>query len=325
MKIVILDSDPAFGSATMHGGPPVGGLNCPRLLELGELESFETTRPDQVVDRAKSADVILTNKVVLSRSNFSKLPNLKLVSVLATGVNVVDIEAAKEHGVTVCNVPGYSTASTAQHTVALLLELHNRVGDHSRDVASGNWQNRGTFAYFMTPLDELEGKTLGIIGLGAIGTRVGEVARALGMHVVAHTRSERLNCPFPLVSFSELLEESDVVSLHCPLTPKTHRLMDRDAISKMKQGAMLINVARGPIVDEGALAEALLSGHLAGAATDVLEEEPPQAGSPLLSAPNCIITPHIAWATRQARQRLLNITAENIAAFLSGHPQNVVS
>lgn len=324
MNIVILDSDPAFGSSSVEGGSRSPDIDCSALLSLGNVSIFDHTSPAQVVERAISAQIVVTNKVVLGSSEFSRLPELCMVSVLATGVNVVDLGAAAAQGVVVCNVPGYSTASTAQHTIALLLELVNHVGAHNEHVRQGHYQRAPAFSYFLRPLYELAGKTLGIVGLGAIGAAVAEIARALGMRVLVHTRTIRPNLAYVQVDLETLLEQSDVVSLHCPLTDQTRHLINETTLGRMKRGAYLLNVARGPIVDESALAEALHSGHLAGAGVDVLHTEPPKSGSPLLNAPHCIITPHIAWASLQARQRLALVTAQNIRAYLAGQPQNVV-
>lgn len=324
MKIVVLDSDPIFGSRSSDGSL-LGAIDCPELMTLGEVELYENTIAHQVVERARHATILLTNKVTLGESEFAALPELQMVGILATGVNVVDLEAAQRHNITVCNVPGYSTASTAQHAIALLLELSNRVSLHERSCREGEWSRSPTFSYFLSPLTELANKTLGIVGLGAIGSKVAQIAQALGMNVIATTRTERPNAAFPLVTLDELLTRSDVVSIHCPLSPETHHLMNTANLEKMKKGAYLINVARGPIVDEDAVAAALMSGRLAGAAVDVLSQEPPRSNSPLLSAPNCIVTPHLAWATTEARTRLLAIAAQNVRAFLDGSAQNKVA
>lgn len=325
MNIVVLDSDPAFGSASPEGGTTVGALEFPQLESLGTVTSFPSTRSHQVIERSEHAEIILTNKVVLGAEEFERLPRLRMVSVLATGVNVIDLQAASRHGIVVCNVPGYSTASTAQHAIALLLELVNHVGLHGIHVRAGHYRSSPAFSYFLRPLTELEGKVLGIVGLGAIGSRVGQIARALGMEVIATTRTPRVDSTFPSVTLDQLLSASDVVSLHCPLTEETRHLINQKTLRRMKRGAYLLNVARGPIVDEAALAAALEDGHLAGAGVDVLDTEPPRDGSPLLCAPHCIVTPHLAWATTEARGRLLTVTIRNIQEFLAGNPQNVVS
>lgn len=325
MRIVALDADPAFGSGPARAQKALGEVNCPRLVELGHFVAYAHTSPSEVLERAQGAEVLLTNKVALRAEHFRQLPDLRLVSVLATGVNVVDLEAARQHGITVCNVPGYSTASTAQHSIALLLELCSRVGEHRAHVRAGGWSGQAAFSYFISETTELDGKTMGIVGLGSIGTRVGYIARSLGMHVVAHTRTQRADSPFPLVDKDTLLRDSDCVSLHCPLTDETHHFIDHKALRSMKGSALLINGARGPVVDEAALAAALDAGEIAGAATDVLSQEPPPFDHPLLLHPRCVVTPHIAWASVEARERLLDITARNIEAYGEGRPQNVVA
>lgn len=323
-KLVVLDADPAAGSglAPAHAR---GTLDYGVLAEFGELEIHETTPPELVLERAKDADVLFTNKVVLGRATFEKLPKLRLVSVLATGTNVVDLAAARDHGVTVCNVPGYSTASTAQLAIALLLELCHGVGDHSRDVHDGGWARAGRFSYYRTPLVELEGKSLGIFGLGAIGSRVARIADALGMRVLATSRSPKSDPRIEMVPLDALLEGSDVLSLHAALTPETERIIRDETLEKMRPGAFLVNVARGPLVDAVAVRRALESGRLGGYAADVLEVEPPPVDHPLVGAPRAILTPHIAWATEAARRRLLAATRENVAAFLAGAPIHVVN
>lgn len=329
MKIVVLDADPALGCEAAPEAAR-GALDTTALSALGEVVIHSGTKPERVVERCQNATVVLTNKVILGRSEMSVLPDLKLISVLATGVNVVDLDAARVHGITVCNVPGYSTMSTAQHALALLLELTNRVGLHASDVAAGGWQNSETFSYFRTPLHELAGKVMGVVGYGAIGQRTVALAQALGMDVLVNSRTERKVDGIRFVDKETLLRESDVISLHCPLTEETRHFINKAALSLMKPTALLINVARGPIVDEDALAAALLSGQIAGAALDVLTNEParndcPLLGEEVLATGRCLVTPHLAWATHAARTRLLDITTKNIEAYLSGTPQNVVS
>ena len=306
MKLVVLDASPAFG-----------GLDLSALEKFGELAVFEKTAPTQVAERISDATVVLTNKVKLGEAEFAAAPNLKLVTVLATGYDVIDTVSAKTHGVTVCNVRGYSTASTAQHAIALLLELTNRVGAHASDVASGGWVARNIWSYNLAPLTELDGKTLLIVGKGAIGSRVATIAEALGMTVLAGSARR----PDELIS---LLPQADVVSLHCPLTPETRGLVNADFLTALKPGALLVNAARGPVVDDLAVADALKSGRLAGYAADVTTTEPPLPENPLLSAPNCVLTPHNAWATDASRERLLAETVENVDKFLAKAPRNVV-
>lgn len=329
MKIVVLDSDPAFGCDSASGEAR-GALNTTSLEALGDVVIHPHTKPEEVIGRCEGAAVVLTNKVVLGNREIAALPDLKLISVLATGVNVVDVTAARAQNVTVCNVPGYSTMSTAQHALSLLLELTNHVGLHAADVAAGGWQRSATFAYFRTPLLELAGKVMGIVGYGAIGQRMVVLAQALGMEVLVNSRTSRLVEGVRFVDKGTLLRQSDVVSLHCPLTEDTRHFIDRSALALMKPGAFLVNVARGPIVDEEALAEALVQGRIRGAATDVLTIEPARVDCPLLReevqrSGRCLVTPHIAWATHAARTRLLEATTRNIEAFLSGTPQNVVN
>lgn len=328
MKIVVLDADPAFGCDSAEAAAR-GSLSTTALSALGEVSIHSSTKPEEVVERCEGATAILTNKVVLGRPQILALPKLRLISVLATGVNVIDTDAARAQGVTVCNVPGYSTMSTAQHALALLLELTNRVGLHASDVARGGWQTSQTFSYFRTPLRELAGSVMGVVGYGAIGKRVIALAQALGMQVLVNSRTEHKVEGILFVDKETLLRQSDVVSLHCPLTDETRHFINGSALSMMKPEALLINVARGPIVDEEALAQALLSGQIAGAALDVLTHEPAQNDCPLLrddvvATGRCLITPHIAWATHASRTRLLDITTKNIEAFLKGTPQNVV-
>ncbi len=329
MKIVVLDSDPAFGCETAPDGAR-GALDVSCLAQLGHLEVHANTGPEEVVKRSLDAEVLLTNKVVLGRAEMEQLPKLRLISVLATGVNVVDLAAARERGITVCNVPGYSTRSTAQHAIALLLELSNRVGLHAADVDSGGWQESESFSYFRTPLQELAGLVMGVVGYGAIGKTVAAIAQALGMAVLVHTRTAREVEGIRFVDKETLLRESDVVSLHCPLTDDTHHFIDDVALGKMKPSALLINVARGPVVDEDALSRALIEGRLGGAGLDVLSTEPALPDCPLLSdevraTRRLIVTPHIAWASEAARGRLLEISARNVEAFQKGSPQNVVN
>ncbi len=323
MRIVVLDSDPAFGSSRSPSSQS-GALDYSLLKKLGSLQVYAQTTPEQLLNHAHDAEIVLSNKVLLGSNDFKKLPRLRMISVLATGVNSVDLTAAQLAGITVCNVPGYSTASTAQHALALLLELTNRVGLHERDVESGGWEGSPTFSYFKTPLLELEGLTLGIVGLGAIGTRMATICRALGMKVLATTRTKKDLDWVEFVDKEELLARADVVSLHCPLTEKTKHFIDAEALLLMKPTALLLNVARGPLVNEAELAKALRDGKIAGAATDVLASEPPGQNHVLVHSTQCIVTPHIAWATLQARRRLLRRSIENIVAYQEGSPQNVV-
>lgn len=302
-----------------------GDLSWQALKSLGNLTVYDRTAPQEVAERCAEADIILTNKTVLKGDTMQLLPRLRLISVLATGYNVVDIKAAAELGITVCNVPAYSTMSVAQNVFALLLDITNEVAHYSTDVRAGSWVRCKDFAYTDTPLIELAGKRMGIVGFGAIGSRVADIAMAFGMEVcaVSSKSQERLGS-VRKVDMDTLFHSCDVISLHCPLTDDTYHLVDRERLDMMKRSAILINTGRGPLIDEEALAEALNSGKILAAGLDVLGQEPPLSTNPLLSARNCRITPHISWATKQARQRLLKVSVENVRAFLAGNPQNVV-
>jgi glycerate dehydrogenase len=328
MRIVLLDAEPITGSSRADGGEP-SSVALARFAALGQLEIHELTLPEEVLPRLRGAEIALTNKVVLGMEELRTLPDLRLISVLATGVNVIDLLAAKQFGVTVCNVPGYSTASVAQHAIALLLELSNHVGRHAADVAEGGWEASPVFSYYLEPLLELEGSTLGIVGYGAIGRRVAKIAQALGMRVIVHTRSAHsggahAGDDVEFVDKPSLLARSDAISLHVPLSPETRNFLNAAAFADMKRSALVINCSRGSVIDERALLDALRSGRIRGAALDVLEAEPPPRDHPLLRLSNCLVTPHIAWASRAARERLLGVTADNVRAFLDGQPQNVV-
>lgn len=316
MKIVILDA---------YAANP-GDLSWDEFAALGELTVYDRTAPEDVAARIGDAEVVFINKVRLTDEIFAACPNLKLVSILATGYNIVDLAAAKRRGITVCNVPGYSTRAVVQMTFALLLEICQQVGLHSGAVHTGQWQSCPDFCFWDRPLIELDGKTMGIVGYGAIGSAVGTVAQALGMKLLVTARHEK---PVPegarFVSLPELLAQSDVVSLHCPQTAENARMIDAGALAQMKDGAILLNTARGGLLDEQAVADALRSGKLLAAGMDVVSAEPIRADNPLLTAPNCFLTPHIAWAPLETRHRLQAISAENLRAFLAGKPQNVVN
>jgi glycerate dehydrogenase len=316
MNIVVLDG------LTLNPGD----LSWDALRELGHCEIHDRTPPAEILHRAANAEVILTNKAVLTRADLDHLPKLKYIGVLATGTNVVDLAAARERGIPVTNVPAYSTPSVVQATFALLLELTHQVGHHADGVRAGRWAASPDFSYCDFPLVELAGLTLGIVGFGRIGRAVADVAGAFGMNVLVHNPSPK-SAP-PNVRFGELetlFRESDVVTLHCPLTAQTKNLVNAQRLGTMKSTAFLLNTSRGPLVDERALAEALNEGKIAGAGLDVLSVEPPPADHPLLRARNCIITPHNAWATGAARARLMRVAVENVRAFLVGQPQNVVN
>ncbi|MDO5324821.1 MAG: D-2-hydroxyacid dehydrogenase [Clostridia bacterium] len=312
MKIVVLDG---------YAANP-GDLSWAPLEALGELTVYDRTPADQIADRIADAELVLTNKAVLSRELIAGAKKLRYIGVLATGYNVVDVAAAKELGVVVTNIPAYSTDSVAQLVFALLLEICHNVGHHSQAVHAGRWTANEDFCFWDTPLIELAGKTMGVVGYGRIGHKVAEIARCFGMNVIAWTRTPRdPEC----VSLDELLARSDVISLHCPLFPETKNLINRNTIAKMKDGVILINTSRGPVVNDADLREALESGKVYAAGADVSTVEPIPADSPLLGAKNMFLTPHIAWATFEARKRLMDIAVKNVEAFLNGAPINTVN
>jgi len=317
MKIVVLDG---------YAMNP-GDLSWGELEKLGDCRVYDRTPANKVLERAAGARMVLTNKTVLSADTLAALPDLQYIGVLATGTNVVDIQAASRRGIVVTNVPGYSTASVAQMVFALLLEMTNQVGHHSRVVREGAWSASPDFSFWDRPLTELDGLNLGVVGYGAIGSRVATLGRAFGMNVLVHTRhpEKYATADVEFVGLDDLFRRSDVVSLHCPLTQETERMVDERRLALMKAEAWLINTGRGPLVDEAALAAALNAGRLAGAGLDVLSSEPPPAANPLLLAKNCIITPHVAWATRAARQRLMTVVVANVRDFLAGGSSNRVN
>ena len=319
MKIVILD---AFTSNP-------GDLSWDAIEELGELTVYERTTPEEVLERCTGSEVIFTNKVILNSETIEQLPELKYIGVLATGTNVVDLNFAKERGICVTNIPGYSTDSVVQHVLALMLHFSSKVSIHNDAVQQGDWVNSIDFSFTLGTLNELSGKTLGIIGLGTIGRKLARVADAMGMKIVAAHQSsmDRLELPYEVewLPVDEVFALADFLSLNCPLTPETEKVVNAEHLKKMKSSAIVINTGRGPLVDEQALADALNNGTIAGAGLDVLSTEPPAGDNPLLSAKNCVITPHIAWASREARARLIAIAADNLSSFLSGIPQNVVN
>ena len=314
MKITVLD-----GYTTNPGD-----LSWDWLEKLGECTVYDRTPSELVAERTKDCDIVITNKTPLRKELLETLPKLKYVGLLSTGYNIVDWEYCKEKGIPVCNIPSYSTAAVAQLVFALILELTNSVGIHSSSVHSGEWSECKDFCYWKTPLTELDGKTIGIIGFGKIGKTVAKIAAAFGMNVLASTNHP---APFENVEFyekDELLARSDFVSLHCPLTPLTEGMVNAEFISKMKPTAILINTSRGQVVDENALANALKNGEIAGAGLDVLSVEPPKSDNPLFGLKNCFITPHIAWAGFETRARLMKICRKNVEAFISGKPINIV-
>ena len=314
MKIVILDGFTA--------NP--GDLSWAELEALGQVTVYERTLPSETVARAAEADMVLTNKVVVSREVMDQLPHLKYIGVLATGYNVVDIEAAHQRGIIVTNVPAYSTESVAQMVFAHLLTVTNRTEHYAQENRQGRWSRNADFCYWDFSHMELAGKTFGIVGLGNIGRRVAEIALAFGMKVKAVSSKTTLPAGIEKVSLEALLATADVLSLHCPLTDSTRHLINADTLAKMKSSAILINTGRGPLIDDQAVADALAEGRLAAFCADVLTQEPPQADNPLLKQPNAFITPHIAWASKEARVRLIQVATSNVRAFLSDTPQNVV-
>lgn len=315
MKITILD-----GYALNPGD-----LSWESLETFGQVSYYDRTLSEEAaIARIGDSQIVLTNKTPITASLLSACPNIRLICVLATGYNVVDCDAAAKCGIPVCNVPTYGTHAVAQFTFGLLLELCHQIGLHDQSVHHGQWSSCPDFCYWNTPQMELYGKTMGIIGYGRIGQAVGKIAQAIGMRVLAYSRTAVPGMA-EYVSLEALLKQSDVVSLHCPLFPETQKLINPATLSLMKDGAILLNTARGQLLDEQAVADALKAGKLRGAAVDVVSIEPIPADSPLLSAPNCIITPHIAWAPLESRQRIMDITAENIRQFLAGEPKNVVN
>lgn len=317
MKIVVLD-----GYAVNPGDLSWDGLKA-----LGPCEIYDRTLPDQVVLRATDAEIVLTNKTLLGRDQIARLPKLKYIGVLATGYNIVDAVAARARNIAITNVPAYGTRSVAQMTMALLLELAHHVGHHAQTVRDGKWTSSLDWCYWDFPLVELEGLTMGIIGYGRIGRTVGELASAFGMKILALARAPQ-NQPrrgVEFVALEKIFAASDVVTLHCPLTPETKQIVNAERLAQMKPSAFLINTSRGQLIDETALADALNRGQIAGAGLDVLSVEPSMESNRILSAKNCLITPHIAWATQAARARLMETVVANVKAFMEDKPQNVVN
>lgn len=317
MKIVMLDA---------YTTNP-GDLSWDNFNSLGDLTVYERTPADKIIERAYDADIIITNKTPITKETIDCLPNLKFIALMSTGYNIVDYVYLKEKGIPVSNIPSYSTDAVAQLVMSFILELSMNVGLHSKSVREGEWSDCADFCYWKTPLTELSGKTLGIFGLGKIGRAVAERAKAFGMNIVAYV--PRIHGDEPdyvkLVSLDEMLSVSDVISMHCPLTPETEGVVNEEFIAKMKDGAYFINTSRGTVVNETALADALNSEKLGGAGLDVLSTEPPMKDNPLLTAKNCFITPHIAWASFETRKRLVSILYDNISAFIKGKPQNVIN
>lgn len=317
MKIVILDG---------YAENP-GDLSWDCLDKFGDVTVYDRTPADKIVERARGAEILITNKTPLTRETLDRLPDVRFIPLLSTGFNVVDINACRERGIPVANIPSYSVSSVAQMTFAYILEFASRVGEHSRSVMNGEWASNPDFSYQVAPLCELKGKTIGVIGYGRIGRRVCALAKAFEMRVLVNTAHPEKypGADVEFMSVDGLLPLCDFVTVHCPQTPETDRMVNAEFISKMKRGAFFINTSRGGEVDEQALADALNSGYLAGAGADVLSTEPPKADNPLLHAKNMFITPHIAWAAFETRQRLMDILVENIEGFLSGNLVNIVN
>ncbi len=314
-KIVVLDG---------YAANP-GDISWDPLRELAEVVIYERSRPEEVAKRIAGAEIILTNKVFIDRSLIENTPTLRYVGVLATGYNVVDLEAANERGIVVTNIPAYSTEAVAQFVFALLLEICHNVGHHSQAVHGGRWEKSEDFVFWDYPLIELSGKTLGIIGYGRIGQATAKIAQAMGMKVAVYTRSAVKEGGVTVLSLDQLLEASDVISLHCPLNDQTREIINRETIRKMKDGVIIINTGRGALINEQDLTDALKSGKVYAAGVDVVSEEPIKGANPLLEAPNCFITPHIAWATYASRVRLMDIAVANVKGFLTGAIQNRVT
>lgn len=320
MKIVVLDG---------YTENP-GDLSWAGLEALGEVTVYDRTSyvdAPIIAERIGDAEIVVMNKTPISRATMDKCPNLKLIAVLATGYNVVDYTYAKEKGIAVANVPTYGTASVGQYAIALLLEICHHIGHHSQTVFEGKWANHVDWCYWDYPLIELDGKTAGIIGFGRIGQTTGKIAKALGMNVIAYDLypNESGKALAEYVDLDTLLAKSDVIFLHCNLTPENEKMIDKNAIAKMKDGAILINNSRGQLIHEQDVADALKSGKLAAAGLDVVYTEPIKADNPLLQAPNCIITPHMSWGAKEARQRIMDITVDNVKSFLDGKPTNIVN
>ena len=318
MKIVVLD-----GYALNPGD-----ISWDSIKKLGDFNYYDITYDKDIVSHIGDAEVIFTNKTPITKETLCKCPNLKYVGVLATGYNVVDVLACKERGVNVTNIPTYGTTAVAQYTLAMILELCHHIGEHNRSVKAGDWQKSKSFSYWNFPLIELKGKTLGVVGFGRIGQAVARIAVAFGLRVLAVEKFPNNNYLFEGVEYADMnrmFSEADFISLNCPLTDENKGFINSNSIALMKNGVFIINTARGPLINEKDLAEALASGKVRGAGVDVLNEEPPQHGSPLIDSPNCIVTSHIAWAAKESRARLMELAADNLKAFIIGKPINVVS
>lgn len=315
MHIVVLDAQTVTN----------GDVSLEPIKEFGELTVYPLTAYEEIADRIADADAVFCNKSLLDSYTLRKAEKLRYIGLFATGYNNIDLAYTREKGITVCNAGSYSTQAVAQHTFALILEHFNRVGAYNDFVQAGNWVNSTTFSPFVFPTDELCDKTIGLIGYGSIGKAVARIAQAFGMRVLVHTRTPQEDGTVTFLSLEEMLPQVDVLSIHCPLNDRTRGMINADALSRCKKGAFLVNTSRGPVVDEKALRAALKSGHIGGAGLDVLQVEPMESGCPLLNMPNCMITPHVAWAPVTTRLRLMNIVTDNLRCFLNGAPKNVVN
>ena len=315
MKTIILDAFTA--------NP--GDLNWDAIDQITELVQYPRTVPNELLERIQGAEALLTNKVIISAETMDEVPSLKYIGILATGTNVVDLEAAASRGITVTNIPAYSTPFVAQHSFALILNIFNKVAQHSESAKASAWADCQDFSYTHGVLNELQGKTLGIIGLGSIGKKVAEIAKAFGMNIVALKSARPAKDSVQRLEHDPFFAQSDIISLHCPLSPESQEIINSKSIALMKSSAVIINTGRGPLINEADLAQALNEGKIAAAGLDVLSSEPPAADNPLLSAKNCFITPHIAWAAQECRERLIQIAADNIKAFLAGEAINKVN
>lgn len=312
MKIVLTDAQTVLDNL----------VNADILKQFGEVEEYGLLRYDEVAEKIADADMVVCNKTLIDKNTLRLAKNLKYIGLFATGYNNIDIDYCKAHNIAVCNAGSYSTNAVAQHTFALILEHFNNTSNYNKYVQDGRWKRSKTFSPFVYPLSELAGKTLGIVGFGNIGRAVAKIANAFEMRVIAYNRSEKQTDGVEFVSFETLLEQSDIVSVHCPLNSQSENMFDKNAFAKMKKGALFVNTARGGVMVEQDLFDALQSGHLGGAAIDTLKVEPMEEDCILMGAKNCIMTPHIAWAPVETRVRLMNIVADNIRAFLNGTPQN---
>ena len=315
MQIVFTDADTVTA----------GDMSFAAFERLGDVVRYGVTKPDETAGRVRDADVIMCNKTLITKEEMDAAPNVRYIGILATGTNNVDLAYAKEKGITVTNVPGYSTDGVVQLVFSYILELCGSLSKYRDSVNAGDWKRSRSFSYFPYPMTCISGKTIGIVGYGTIGSRVAKVADAFGMRVIVNSRTKKPGCAYQFVNMHDLLAESDIVTLHCPLTTETKGMMNGEAFAEMKRGAILINTSRGPVVDEQALRDALDSGRIGGAGLDVLETEPMREDCPLFGAPNCIITPHIAWAGRETRERLLAVAAENLSSFLQEKIMNKVN